>query len=103
VNSNPESDIYIKLTTSIIKRFYKNHLNESPSEKSIFGYYGFIIKLALRSCIIGEVYLEGSNTCFPCPEGKFSLDETTKGSCKNCPAGAECPGGAEILPKKGNK
>lgn len=38
--------------------------------------------------------------CVTCPRGKYS-DEAGVSECKDCPIGAECPGGPELIPDAG--
>jgi hypothetical protein len=55
--------------------------------------------LYVRGCIPGEV-APLPNTCEPCVPGYYSLDPT-QALCQLCPAGADCPGGAAIIPQPG--
>uniref|UniRef100_A0A383V756 Tyrosine-protein kinase ephrin type A/B receptor-like domain-containing protein n=1 Tax=Tetradesmus obliquus TaxID=3088 RepID=A0A383V756_TETOB len=57
------------------------------------------LTLQVRSCIVGEV-TPAPDACQACPEGSFSL-EPHSSSCRDCPAGAQCPGGFAIVPLPG--
>jgi hypothetical protein len=57
------------------------------------------LSLQVRSCIVGEV-TPVPDACQACPEGSFSLQPHSS-SCKDCPAGAQCPGGFAIVPLPG--
>ncbi|WIA37967.1 hypothetical protein OEZ86_001344 [Tetradesmus obliquus] len=55
--------------------------------------------LYVRGCMPGEV-APLPDTCEPCVPGFYSLDPT-QALCQLCPAGADCPGGASIIPQPG--
>jgi hypothetical protein len=57
------------------------------------------ISLQVRSCIVGEV-TPMPDACQACPEGSFSLQPNSS-SCRDCPHGAQCPGGFAIVPLPG--
>lgn len=55
------------------------------------------------SCPIGDLYQEGSKTCFTCPNNTYTFDppENNSSSCKECPTNAHCFGGRTIVPASG--
>jgi hypothetical protein len=55
--------------------------------------------LHVRGCIPGEV-APLPDTCEPCVPGFYSLDPS-QAICQLCPAGADCPGGAAMIPQPG--
>jgi hypothetical protein len=57
------------------------------------------MSLQVRSCIVGEV-TPMPDACQACPEGSFSLQPNSS-SCRDCPHGAQCPGGFAIVPLPG--
>jgi len=63
------------------------------------GYYvnklQFNAAIKTRNCQKGELR-KGSNECYKCPEGKYSLNPREH-HCRNCPRNAYCPGGSYIL------
>jgi hypothetical protein len=59
----------------------------------------FTFYLQVRGCIPGEVS-PIPDTCEACIPGFYSLDPT-QDVCNACPANAECPGGAAIIPLPG--
>lgn len=56
-----------------------------------------VLNVSMRACLMGESQL--SNACYPCPEGKYSLDPAD--SCQDCPTGAICLGRAQMVPEPG--
>jgi hypothetical protein len=59
----------------------------------------FNFSLEVRGCIPGEVS-PIPDTCEACIPGFYSLDPH-KPLCNSCPANAECPGGAAMIPVPG--
>ncbi|WIA38147.1 hypothetical protein OEZ86_001505 [Tetradesmus obliquus] len=57
------------------------------------------LTVQVRGCIVGEV-TPAPDACQVCPEGSFSL-EPQSSSCRDCPPGADCPGGFAIVPLPG--
>uniref|UniRef100_A0A383V8L5 Right handed beta helix domain-containing protein n=1 Tax=Tetradesmus obliquus TaxID=3088 RepID=A0A383V8L5_TETOB len=59
-----------------------------------------VLSLRVRSCVAGEV-APSPDTCQVCLPGSYSLHPSQQ-ACQPCPpAGADCPGGAAILPLPG--
>ena len=56
-----------------------------------------VLDVSMRKCLLGESQL--ANACYPCPEGKYSLDPTE--GCQDCPTGAVCLGRAQMVPEAG--
>jgi hypothetical protein len=57
------------------------------------------LSMVVRACVVGEV-APFPETCEPCIPGFYSLD-ARQTMCNVCPAGAECPGGASMVPLLG--
>ncbi|WIA35690.1 hypothetical protein OEZ86_004096 [Tetradesmus obliquus] len=55
--------------------------------------------LHVRGCVPGEV-APIPDTCEPCLPGFYTLDPAAA-VCSGCPGGAECPGGAALVPLPG--
>ena len=53
------------------------------------------VSVDVGQCPVGFT-LSGSTQCVACPTGEFSWDPSAD-RCSSCPAGATCPGGAEML------
>ncbi|WIA28654.1 hypothetical protein OEZ86_011190 [Tetradesmus obliquus] len=58
-----------------------------------------VLSLQVRPCMRGEV-APTPGTCLACLPGSYSLDPSQR-ECQPCPLGADCPGGAAILPLPG--
>eukprot|EP00775_Hariotina_reticulata_P005170 gene5170-5408_t len=58
------------------------------------------MKVCVRQCVAGEI--STGDACEVCRKGSYSLSAGSDDTCLPCPsAGAECPGGAVILPQDG--
>jgi len=58
------------------------------------------MKVCVRECVAGEI--STGDACEVCRKGSYSLSEKNEDNCLPCPSeGAECPGGAVILPLDG--
>lgn len=51
----------------------------------------------IRACTTGEVVDPVLKVCFKCPRGKYSI-RLSDTQCSECPSGASCPGGDQIIP-----
>jgi len=85
----PGADTQIKVVTTGI--------DPAKTETGVLVSQELVLDVSMRPCLIGESQL--SNLCYPCPEGKYSLDPSD--SCQDCPTGAVCVGRAEMVPKSG--
>ena len=56
------------------------------------GEYNLILKVILRKCKQGEIFIESKSICFKCPKEKYSLNTKDK-ECSPCPLHAKCEGG----------
>jgi hypothetical protein len=73
----------------------------APSITSNDSAYALEISVALRDCIIGEIYLAGTiPVCQPCDAGQYSLT-TNSTLCKSCLSSAVCDGRADMYPNAG--
>lgn len=52
---------------------------------------GLLLIIKIKPCVPGEIYINLSNFCEPCPEGKYSFSPNEK-SCRDCIEHAACPG-----------
>ena len=57
------------------------------------------LQVSVQPCGVGQVPTEDSNQCVPCPSSSYSFDPTV-GTCKPCPTGATCTGGATLVPEQ---
>jgi hypothetical protein len=101
ITGYPSSTQTIKITTSVIDDTLPpnaNYLTENGLSDS-----GLIMTVKLRSCNVGEAFLD-SGECSQCEAGIGYLLEapTEETSCTPCPVTyASCIGGSNVVPKKG--
>ena len=67
-----------------------------PSYPSI----NFTIMTSMRECQLGEINDTSRLTCSPCEKGSYSMNKSDT-TCSPCPDNAFCPGGYQVIPKKG--
>ena len=84
-----------------IKGFANQPLNLTfevfhPSYPSI----NFTIMTSMRECQLGEINDTSRLTCSPCEKGSYSMNKSDT-TCSPCPDNAFCPGGYQVIPKKG--
>ena len=93
----------LRVKSSIIPKYLTQYLqNSSLADGSVnrTDEYHFLFKIQIRECIIGEIYREEENICYPCPEHTYSLNTDDK-SCSNCPDNANCSGRNKINVREG--
>jgi hypothetical protein len=101
VNMKPGSVFNFSLN---LKFFEQDHLpfilQNNPLNELTVEFNSYV-----RLCIQGEIFIEGDQSCEPCPDEKYSLIDPsvalTSIQCISCPENAECKGGAQIRPLAG--
>lgn len=79
----PTGNLTFRISTTVL-------LNEFPVD----------MRLSFRSCKRGEYY-DNTGSCVECPEGKYSIDVTSRSECKTCPEYSQTCRGDEIKVKRG--
>ena len=58
-----------------------------------------ILDVNVKPCEVGQVPNQEHTQCMVCPASSYSFDPLVD-SCKPCPQGADCNGGASLLPQQ---
>lgn len=62
--ADPNSEVFIKASTSVINKYYGNFFNifgKNYSDQNSSGSYSFIFSVKLRKCEKGEIYIKQTN------------------------------------------
>ena len=86
-----ESTLFYVQTSGIDQSVARNFNDQSVFTPTV------AIKVDMRTCEIGEMLL--NMQCVVCAAGKYSLDPLK--SCEDCPDGAICYGGFQMVPREG--
>lgn len=102
ITGTPNVSVSLNIKTDLIPVFRLDFLSENNfhiMDSKMLQYY-FRLKIFLRSCQRGEIYIQDIRTCYRCPEGQYSLN-SAEDSCKFCLPHSKCLGGDEVIVDEG--
>ena len=78
-SNDPEKETAVYFTTSNIKTSIFDGKKYRFEDK-----YRLHLKVKMRSCVSGEIYLKKSKQCYKCHQKTFSIDKNSI-KCLECP------------------
>ena len=102
IKYQPNSDLDFNMEVSFFEEEFLPFISERHPDNNL----NEEIQTFVRLCVTGELFIIGDLSCYLCQPGDYSIDDpqamdAATQNCRSCPSDAICPGGNEIIPKKG--